>query len=156
MLRWKRIWVWLPSRNDVRLITWESMLCGGPLRRGRQGWSGAEEEEEGQGGALTARRHPSPITDCGHSAASKEGSREGAREREREEGKEESETRGRGRNRKQACTKRKRKDKTSLSFKVKVFTSRRDGEISRNPESARGHFTLFTQTHLNMRRIQLN
>lgn len=26
-------------------------------------------EEGGQGGALTARQHPNPITDCGHSAA---------------------------------------------------------------------------------------
>lgn len=47
------------------------MLCAGPLTRGRQGWR--EVEEEGQGGALTVRRHPNPITDCCHSAAGSEG-----------------------------------------------------------------------------------
>lgn len=58
---------------SAHLITWVNMLCAGPWGRGRQGWSGAEEEEEGQGGALTVRRHPNPITDCCHSAAGREG-----------------------------------------------------------------------------------
>lgn len=48
------------------------MLCAGPLGRGQQGWIEAEEEE-GQGGALTVRRLPNPITDCWHSAAGREG-----------------------------------------------------------------------------------
>lgn len=42
-----------------------NMLCAGPLARGQQG----AEEERGRGGALTARRHPNPITDCCHSTA---------------------------------------------------------------------------------------
>lgn len=39
-----------------------------------------EEEEEGQGGALTVRRHPNPITDCCHSAAVREGCTDMGRE----------------------------------------------------------------------------
>lgn len=43
-------------------------------------------EEEGQGGALTARQHPNPITDCGHSAAGRvDAERNEAAERRRTE-----------------------------------------------------------------------
>lgn len=133
----------------ARLFTWVNMLCGGPLGRGQQGWSGAEEEEEeeeGQGDALTVRRHPNPITDCCHS------SREGRMDRQGwESGARKMESKNRWRQEKEGegdkhvC--RKRKDKKKLVWACRLTESvDLKGENWKVAEShnisARGHFSI--------------